>query len=192
MLINYILFLIQQQMLSDTTMYIYHARGISVGAMRILIFIMLILIRNGGTENKRTHFVVLLADDLGRGDIGCFGNNTLPTPNIDRLCKEGVKFTHHLATAALCTPSRAAFLTGRYATRMGLAKAGLMHISIYMFTFLIYYKEYLPIYLCLRKVVSYFDLQDSEQSPPVVVYVSGRAGLPENEYTWAKLLRDNG
>ena len=122
-------------MLSETTMYIYHGRGISAGAMRILTFILLILIRNGGTENKRTNFVVLLADDLGQGDLGCFGNNTLPTPNIDRLCNEGVKFTHHLATAALCTPSRAAFLTGRYATRMGLAKAGLMRIRI--FTFLI-------------------------------------------------------
>ena len=116
-------------------MYIYHARGISAGALRIRTFILLILIKNGATENKRTNFVVILADDLGQGDLGCFGNNTLPTPNIDRLCKEGVKFTHHLATAALCTPSRAAFLTGRYATRMGLAKAGLMLIRIYRFTF---------------------------------------------------------
>ena len=85
----------------------------------------LILIESGRAETQKTNFVVLMADDLGIGDIGCFGNKSIPTPNIDRLCIEGVKFTHHLATAALCTPSRAAFLTGRYAARMGLAKVGL-------------------------------------------------------------------
>ena len=85
----------------------------------------LISIEYGRAETQKTNFVVLMADDLGIGDIGCFGNKSIPTPNIDRLCTEGVKFTHHLATAALCTPSRAAFLTGRYAARMGLAKVGL-------------------------------------------------------------------
>ena len=79
-------------------------------------------------HRTRTNFVILLADDLGQGDLGCFGNKTLPTPNIDRLCKEGVKLTHHLATASLCTPSRAAFLTGRYATRMGLEKVNCVQI----------------------------------------------------------------
>ena len=64
--------------------------------------------------------VVLMADDLGIGDVGCYGNKTVPTPNIDRLCRDGAKFTHHLAAAPLCTPSRAAFLTGRYAVRSGL------------------------------------------------------------------------
>ena len=86
-------------------------------------FIYLLFLKIGSGESERTNFVILLADDLGQGDLGCYGNTTLPTPNIDRLCKEGVKFTHHLATASLCTPSRAAFLTGRYATRMGLEKA---------------------------------------------------------------------
>ena len=85
----------------------------------------LISIEYGRAETQKTNFVVLMADDLGIGDIGCFGNKSIPTPNIDRLCFEGVKFTHHLATAALCTPSRAAFLTGRYAARMGLAKVSL-------------------------------------------------------------------
>ena len=104
-------------------------------AKLIRICVILIFTKHGGAENQRTNFVVLLADDLGQGDLGCYGNTTLPTPNIDRLCKEGVKFTHHLATAALCTPSRAAFLTGRYATRMGLAKAGSILITIYRYVF---------------------------------------------------------
>ena len=88
----------------------------------VVILIVLNLTKYGGAKKERTNFVVLLADDLGLSDIGCFGNTTIPTPNIDRLCHEGTKLTHHLSTAALCTPSRAAFLTGRYAARMGLAK----------------------------------------------------------------------
>ena len=65
------------------------------------------------------NIVLLLADDLGIGDVGCFGNVTLRTPNIDRLATEGVKLTHFLAAGAICTPSRAALLTGRYPIRSG-------------------------------------------------------------------------
>ena len=68
---------------------------------------------------SKPNIVVLLADDLGIGDIGCFGNTTLPTPNIDNLAEDGAKITHFLAAAAICTPSRAAFLTGRYPVRSG-------------------------------------------------------------------------
>ncbi|XP_075378858.1 arylsulfatase D-like isoform X1 [Mycteria americana] len=64
--------------------------------------------------------VLLMADDLGIGDVGCYGNDTIRTPNIDRLAKEGVKLTQHIAAAPLCTPSRAAFLTGRYPLRSGM------------------------------------------------------------------------
>ncbi|XP_077199431.1 arylsulfatase D-like isoform X2 [Paroedura picta] len=67
--------------------------------------------------------VLMLADDLGIGDIGCYGNNTISTPNIDQLAKEGVKLTQHIAAASLCTPSRAAFLTGRYPIRSGMASS---------------------------------------------------------------------
>ena len=66
------------------------------------------------------NIVILLADDLGIGDVGCFGNDTIRTPNIDRIAQEGVKLTHHLAAAAICTPSRAALLTGRYPIRTGM------------------------------------------------------------------------
>ena len=139
--------------------------------------------------------MILLADDLGQGDLGCYGNTTLPTPNIDRLCKEGVKFTHHLATASLCTPSRAAFLTGRYATRMGLEKASFIFVAfISACPCSTKHSPHQAIsFFCIVKHGYYFlELQDSEQSAPVVMYVSGRAGLPQNEYTWAELLRDNG
>ncbi|KAK3723822.1 hypothetical protein QZH41_019504, partial [Actinostola sp. cb2023] len=67
------------------------------------------------------NIVIFLVDDLGIADIGCFGNDTIKTPNIDKLASEGVRLTHHLAPESVCTPSRAAFLTGRYAIRSGLA-----------------------------------------------------------------------
>ncbi|KAM4702353.1 arylsulfatase D-like [Discoglossus pictus] len=66
------------------------------------------------------NFVLLIADDLGIGDIGCYGNNTIRTPNIDKLAKEGVKLTQHITAAPICTPSRAAFMTGRYPLRSGM------------------------------------------------------------------------
>ncbi|XP_053435304.1 arylsulfatase D isoform X2 [Nycticebus coucang] len=68
----------------------------------------------------KPNILLIMADDLGIGDLGCYGNNTLRTPNIDRLAEEGVRLTQHLAAAPLCTPSRAAFLTGRHAFRSGM------------------------------------------------------------------------
>uniref|UniRef100_H2N297 Steroid sulfatase n=1 Tax=Oryzias latipes TaxID=8090 RepID=H2N297_ORYLA len=65
---------------------------------------------------ERPNFVLMMVDDLGIGDLGCYGNTSL-TPNIDRLAQEGVKLTQHIAAASLCTPGRAAFLTGRYPIR---------------------------------------------------------------------------
>uniref|UniRef100_H0XQK5 Arylsulfatase D n=1 Tax=Otolemur garnettii TaxID=30611 RepID=H0XQK5_OTOGA len=68
----------------------------------------------------KPNILLIMADDLGIGDLGCYGNNTLRTPNIDHLAEEGVRLTQHLAAAPLCTPSRAAFLTGRHAFRSGM------------------------------------------------------------------------
>ncbi|XP_014915611.1 steryl-sulfatase [Poecilia latipinna] len=72
-------------------------------------------------ENIKPNFILMMLDDLGIGDLGCYGNTTLRTPNIDQLAQQGVKLTHHVAAASLCTPSRAAFLTGRYPIRSGVA-----------------------------------------------------------------------
>jgi len=73
-----------------------------------------------GFAGKRPNIVLILCDDMGQGDPGCYGNTVVRTPNIDRLAREGVRFTDFYASASLCTPSRVGLLTGRYAVRTGL------------------------------------------------------------------------
>ncbi len=72
----------------------------------------------GGT--KRPNLVVLLCDDLGYGDLGCFGNATIRTPNLDLLATQGMKLTSCYAGMPVCSPSRAALLTGRVCQREGI------------------------------------------------------------------------
>ncbi|XP_044143206.1 steryl-sulfatase isoform X2 [Bufo gargarizans] len=80
---------------------------------------------------SRPNFVLIMVDDLGIGDVGCYGNTTLRTPNIDRLATEGAKLTQHIAAAPLCTPSRAAFMTGRYPVRSGMASNTVSGVFIF-------------------------------------------------------------
>lgn len=74
-----------------------------------------------GSLNFKPNIVIFLADDLGYGDVGAFGNNTIRTPNIDALASDGIKLTHHLTAASVCTPSRSAMLTGRLPIRTGMS-----------------------------------------------------------------------
>lgn len=67
----------------------------------------------------RPDIIFILADDLGYGDIGCYGRDDLSTPNLDQLAAAGVRFTAHYANGPECTPTRAAFLTGRYQQWIG-------------------------------------------------------------------------
>jgi arylsulfatase A-like enzyme len=68
---------------------------------------------------RKPNIVLFLADDLGYGDIGCYGSPDVPTPHIDALAKTGVRFTDAYVSAAVCSPSRAALLTGLYQHRFG-------------------------------------------------------------------------
>ena len=68
---------------------------------------------------RKPNLIVILADDLGYGDVGCYGSPDVPTPNIDSIAKAGVRCTNGYVTNAVCSPSRAALLTGRYQQRFG-------------------------------------------------------------------------
>ncbi len=68
-------------------------------------------------KNSRPNVIILYADDLGFGDLSCYGANDIPTPNLDNLAEEGIKFHQGYATAATCTPSRYSLLTGSYPWR---------------------------------------------------------------------------
>ena len=68
----------------------------------------------------RPNFVVIFADDLGYGDLGVYGSETIRTPNLDRMAAEGMRFTDFYAAAPFCSPSRASLLTGRYPVRAGV------------------------------------------------------------------------
>jgi arylsulfatase A len=71
-------------------------------------------------EKRPPNLIILFADDLGYGDLGCFGHPTIRTPNLDRMAAEGMKFTNFYAAACVCTPSRAGILTGRLPVRSGM------------------------------------------------------------------------
>ncbi len=66
---------------------------------------------------RQPNIIVILADDIGYGDLGCYGATRFQTPNVDRLARGGLRFTDGHATAATCTPSRYSLLTGEYAWR---------------------------------------------------------------------------
>lgn len=70
-------------------------------------------------QNPKPNIIVILADDLGYGELGCQGNPQIPTPHIDSIAAAGVRFTSGYVTAPNCSPSRAGLLTGRIATRFG-------------------------------------------------------------------------
>ena len=69
---------------------------------------------------NRTNIILIMTDDLGYGDIGCYGSTKINTPNIDALARGGMKFTDYHSNCPVCSPMRAALLTGRYQQRAGI------------------------------------------------------------------------
>jgi arylsulfatase A-like enzyme len=67
---------------------------------------------------RPANIILILSDDMGPGDLGCYGGTHTPTPNIDRLAKEGTRFTRYYAAAPICSPSRAGIITGMFPSRL--------------------------------------------------------------------------
>ncbi|MBM3745502.1 MAG: sulfatase, partial [Acidobacteria bacterium] len=74
----------------------------------------------GAAERRPPNLVIIFADDQGYGDLGAYGAQNIRTPHVDRMAQEGVRFTSFYVAAGVCTPSRAALLTGCYPMRLGL------------------------------------------------------------------------
>ncbi len=70
-------------------------------------------------EPRKPNILIILADDLGYGELSCQGNPQIPTPNIDSIARNGVRFTSGYVSGPYCSPTRAALLTGRYQQRFG-------------------------------------------------------------------------
>jgi arylsulfatase A-like enzyme len=85
--------------------------------LSILLLTVAVSVYGQKTNRTKPNIVLIYTDDLGFGDVSSYGTSAIPTPNIDRLAKNGVRFTNAHATSATCTPSRFSLLTGKYAWR---------------------------------------------------------------------------
>src|SRR5690349_22245355 len=85
-----------------------------------LLLAALLLPAAGRAADRPPNVVLILADDLGWADLGCYGNHFNETPRIDRLAAQGLRFTDFYAAAPVCSPTRAALQSGRYQARFGL------------------------------------------------------------------------
>src|ERR1700733_11615605 len=72
-----------------------------------------------GAEARKPNVLVIVADDLGYGELSCQGNPQVPTPNIDSIARNGIRFTSGYVSGPYCSPTRAGLLTGRYQQRFG-------------------------------------------------------------------------
>ena len=87
-----------------------------------LLGMLFVFLQQGISAEPKTNVVFFLIDDLGWRDLGCYGSEYYQTPNIDRLAKEGVRFTDAYSACTVCSPTRAAIMTGKYPARLLLTQ----------------------------------------------------------------------
>ena len=89
---------------------------------RFMVVLVILLAASTAQAADQPNIVLIFADDMGYGDLGCFGHPTIATPNLDRMAAEGMKLTQFHVASSVCTPSRAGLLTGRLPIRSGLTR----------------------------------------------------------------------
>ncbi len=95
-------------------------RGYAKPLLLVIITVLSVLHLTAQSKKRSPNIVFIFVDDLGYGDLSCFSATGIKTPSIDRLATEGIKFTDFYSASPVCSPSRAALLTGRYPQRMGI------------------------------------------------------------------------
>lgn len=98
--------------------------------MRFVLFLFAIACASVSAAPRLPNFIIIMADDLGYGDLGCYGHPSIRTPHLDRMARQGIRFTDFYSSAEVCTPSRAGLMTGRYAVRSGMCgdKRRVLHV----------------------------------------------------------------
>lgn len=97
------------------------SRNYIIAALAALIFIIVVSIcQAADAVTRKPNIILVLADDLGWAELGCYGNTFSETPHLDRLAREGIRFTNAYAPAPVCSPTRASLLTGQYPARIGI------------------------------------------------------------------------
>lgn len=100
-----------------------HSRLTARTILRLLFALVCCPLLSPSLQADPPNLIFILADDLGYGDLGCYGASDIRTPHLDRLAEEGIRFTEAYANGAVCSPTRIAFLTGRYQHRYGMENA---------------------------------------------------------------------
>jgi arylsulfatase A-like enzyme len=95
-------------------------KSIPTSALKTIVALVFYLFFINGNAQEKPNIIFILADDLGYGDLGCYGAKDILTPNIDKLAESGIKFTRAYANSTVCSPSRAAILTGNYPDAVGV------------------------------------------------------------------------
>ena len=93
---------------------------IKTRVLKITVFIIHFILVPFSIAERKPNIVFVLADDLGWAELGCYGNKFNETPNLDRMAHEGMRFTQAYAAAPVCSPYRAALLTGLHPARLGI------------------------------------------------------------------------
>ena len=95
----------------------------SISIKKVLMLVFFIVFSGCSKEKKQPNIIIILTDDQGYGDLGCYGAEGFDTPNIDKMAKEGILFTDFYVSQAVCSASRASLMTGSYSERVGVQGA---------------------------------------------------------------------